>query len=53
MEEYRVSLEAIIRELKLGTAYLPTLPEDIMIVNHHVNRPGLPLMGFFGHFEQV
>ena len=53
MEEYRVSLEAIIRELKLGTAYLPTLPEDIMIVNHHVNRPGLPLMGFFGHFEHT
>ena len=53
MEEYRVSLAKIIDEFKLETCYLPDLPQNIFISNHHVNRPGLPLAGFYDHFEHT
>lgn len=50
MEEYTVSLEKIIEELQLGVVYMP--PEKTVLVSHaQVNRPGLALSGFFGHFE--
>lgn len=50
MEEYTVSLEKIIEELQLGVVYMP--PEKTVLVSRaQVNRPGLALSGFFGHFE--
>ncbi|MCQ2386591.1 MAG: HPr(Ser) kinase/phosphatase, partial [Clostridia bacterium] len=52
-EEYSVSLSQIIKELGLESVYLPTSPENIMITNKHVNRLGLPLVGFFSHFEHT
>jgi HPr kinase/phosphorylase len=50
MEEYTVSLDKIIEELQLGVVYMP--PEKTVLVSRaQVNRPGLALSGFFGHFE--
>ena len=54
MEElHSVSLEKIIEEFSLTAAYLPDLPENILITNKHVNRPGLSLAGFYDHFEHT
>lgn len=53
MEEYQVTLASVISELKLEVCYLPTPAENILITNNHVNRPGLPLTGFFEHFEHT
>ena len=54
MEElHTVSLERIIEEFSLTVAYLPDLPENILISNKHVNRPGLSLAGFYDHFEHT
>ena len=54
MEElHSVSLARIIEEFSLTVAYLPDLPENILISNKHVNRPGLPLAGFYDHFEHT
>ncbi len=50
MEEYTVSIDKIIDELQLGIVYMP--PEKTVLVSRaEVNRPGLALSGFFGHFE--
>lgn len=50
MEDFTVSIEKIIDELQLGIVYMP--PEKTVLVSRaEVNRPGLVLSGFFGHFE--
>ena len=51
MEKYSISLEQIINEFSLSTAYLPTAAADIMISSPEINRPGLPLCGFFELFD--
>ena len=52
MEElYTVALSDIIKELSLESIYLPIAAEKINISCTRVNRPGLPLAGFFDHFE--
>ena len=48
---YSISLEKIIKEIKLDTVYLPESAEKIMISNPEVDRPGLALTGFFDIFE--
>ena len=54
MEEvYTVPLSKIINEFSLTPVTLPDLPERIMISNSHVNRLGLPLVGFYDHFEKT
>lgn len=52
-EEYTVPLSQIIKEFSLEVINLPTLPESILISNRHVNRLGLPLVGFYKHFERT
>ncbi len=52
-ELHTVSLEKIIEEFSLTIGYLPDLPENILISNKHVHRPGLPLAGFYDHFEET
>ena len=52
-EIYTVPLSSIIKEFSLETLYLPTLPESILISNKHVNRLGLPFIGFYKHFEHT
>ena len=52
MEEiYSVKLSKVINEFKLETVYLPDLPENILISNTGVNRPGLQMVGFYDHYE--
>lgn len=49
-EKYRVNLNSLIDEFNLETLYFP--PETtVMIESSDVNRPGLALAGFSGHFE--
>ena len=48
---YTIPLANIIREYNLETLYLPDDPEKITVCSPQVNRPGLPLVGFFDHFE--
>lgn len=51
MEElYTINLKDIIKEFQLDILYYP--PDvEILVSNPDINRPGLPLTGFFGHYE--
>lgn len=49
MNNYSVSLSEIIKEFALEVLYLPQHPVNVTCPD--VNRPGLPLDGFFDHFE--
>ncbi|MBE6560477.1 MAG: HPr(Ser) kinase/phosphatase [Ruminococcaceae bacterium] len=46
-----IDLQALIGELKMETDYLPREAGEIMVHMADVGRPGLPLAGFFEHFE--
>ena len=46
-----IDLQALIGELNLETDYLPREANEIMVHMADVGRPGLPLAGFFEHFE--
>ena len=48
---YSVSLAKIISDRSLETVYLPDLPENILISNAGINRPGLQFAGFYDHYE--
>jgi len=47
---YSIKLSKIIDEFKLETIYMPE-GEAVMVNSPDVNRPGLALSGFFGHFD--
>ncbi len=49
---YSVALSKIIDEMSLEPVFLPTSAENIMISVARVNRPGLPLTGFYEHYER-
>lgn len=49
--QYSVTLAQIIKECQLKAVYLPGAAEEILIKRADVNRPGLPLSGFFDHYE--
>ncbi len=49
---YTIALSRIIDEMNLEVVYLPTAAENIMIGVARVNRPGLPLTGFYEHYER-
>ena len=44
---FSVSLKKIIDELSLYPVFMPNDPEEIMITNIDISRPGLLLTGFF------
>ena len=46
-----VALSAVIKELQLKVIYSPCDPENIPISRSEINRPALPLTGFFDCFE--
>ncbi|MBR5044453.1 MAG: HPr kinase/phosphorylase, partial [Clostridia bacterium] len=48
---YSVPLSKIIGDRAFETVYLPDLPENIMISNAGINRPGLQFAGFYDHYE--
>jgi len=51
MEEIFCTLGEIMKELSLTPVWTPEDVENIHIVKNEVNRPGLPLTGFFEHFD--
>ncbi len=51
MEKYTVHLSSIADELKLEKIYVPENFSEILVEKKEVNRPGIQLTGFFGHYE--
>ena len=51
--EYSVDLARIIKEFSLETIYLPAEPEEILITNNDINRPGLQLGGYYEFFDNT
>ncbi len=50
-QSYTVPLSAIMKETSLESVYMPTPPEERMIISSDVNRPGLALSGYFDFFD--
>ena len=50
-ENYSVLLKSIVDEFQLEEIYAPEDADKIIIEKREVNRPALPLTGFFDHFE--
>ena len=48
---YSIPLKSLIDEFSLEKIYVPENIEEILVHKTEVNRPGLQLHGFFGHFE--
>lgn len=53
MNNYSVPLKQLVEEFKLSVAYQATDYEQIRVMVDEVSRPGLPLTGFFEHFEAL
>ena len=53
MNNYSVPLQRLVEEFKLTVAYQATDYEQIRVMVDEVSRPGLPLTGFFEHFEAL
>ncbi len=51
MTQFSVSLDKIVKELKLEVLYTPTELAQIPIYTEEVNRPGLLLSGYENYFE--
>ncbi len=51
-EVYSVSLAKIIEELSLDVLHMPVPAEEVAVIVPRVNRPGLPLAGFYEHYER-
>ncbi len=51
MNKYSVPLKQLVEEFKLSIAYQATDYDEILVKVDEVSRPGLPLTGFFEHFE--
>lgn len=50
-EKYTVSLKKLSDELNLKVIYTPREPENVLISNNDINRPGLQLTGFYKYFN--
>ena len=50
-ENFKVSLQRLIDEFKLEAIYVHKDPNELMIDENDVNRPGLQLMGFYEYFN--
>ena len=48
---YSVSLDSLVKFLRLSEIFMPETTEPVMITRRDVNRPGLPFAGFFEAFE--
>jgi HPr kinase/phosphorylase len=53
MNKYSVPLQQLVEEFNLTVAYRATDYDEIRILVDEVSRPGLPLTGFFEHFEAL
>jgi len=50
---YSVSLDQVVKAFNLSIAYKSSNYDKVQIVAEEVSRPGLPLTGFFEHFEPL
>ncbi len=50
-QEFTVPLKKIITEFMLQEVYLPLDPEEILISNNDINRPGLQFADFYEYFD--
>ena len=48
---FTLQLSEIVKEFKLEIIYTPDNPENLLVSNNDVNRPGLQLMGFYEYFN--
>ena len=48
---YTIPLSKLIKEFNLDTIYAPANIDQILISRPEINRPGLPLAGFFDYFD--
>ena len=53
MNHYSVPLKQLVQEFNLTVAYQSTDFDEIRVMVDEVSRPGLPLTGFFEHFEAL
>ena len=53
MNNYSVPLNRLVEEFKLAIAYQSTDYDRIRVMVDEVSRPGLPLTGYFDHFEAL
>ena len=53
MNSYSVLLKKVVDEFKLTVAYASTDFDRVAVMVEEVTRPGLPLTGFFNHFERL
>ena len=53
MNNRSVPLRQLVEEFKLSIAYQSTDYDTICVEVDEVSRPGLPLTGFFEHFERL
>ena len=49
--KYTIPLQQVIQQFSLETLFLPPNIDEILVERSDINRPGLPLTGFFDHFE--
>ncbi|MBP5236703.1 MAG: HPr(Ser) kinase/phosphatase [Clostridia bacterium] len=49
---YTIPLKTIMEELSLEVLSAPDKLEDVLIERKEVNRPGMPLAGFYDHYEK-
>lgn len=49
--QFTISLKKIIDEFKLEVINIPGDPENILVAENEVNRPGLQFMGFYEYFN--
>lgn len=53
MNNYSVPLKQLVNEFNMEIAYRATDYDEIRVCVDEVSRPGLPLVGFFDHFEAL
>ena len=53
MNNYSVPLKQLAAEFNLSVAFRASDFDDIRVMVDEVSRPGLPLVGFFEHFEAM
>jgi len=51
--EYSVPLCKLVEEFELEKVYIPENYEEILVHTPDINRPGMQLIGFFNHFDNL
>ena len=51
--EYSVPLHKLMEEFDMEEVYVPSNYKEIMVCTPDINRPGMQLIGFFNHFDNL